>query len=254
MSRPPRPAAPSPVVYPDSDGKPMADNTKQFRWIQTIEGNLEALYRDRQDVFVAGDNLWYPVEGHPEIRTAPDVYVVFGRPKGDRGSYIQHLEGGVPLTVVFEILSPGNTRLEVDEKLTFYDDYGAEEYYKYDPDRDKLTAYQRGRAALRKLRVGESFVSPRLGIRFDLSGPEMVVYHPDGKRFLTFEELEADREQQRKGRIAAEQATKLARQQADLLTKQLARLAELSHKVRFGQATAAELHELEQIEAALPPP
>lgn len=247
MSRPPRPAAPSPVVYPDSDGKPMADNTKQFRWIQTIEGNLEALYRDDPNVFVAGDNLWYPVEGHPEIRTAPDVYVVFGRPKGDRGSYKQWEEEGVPLTVVFEILSPGNTRQEMDEKLQFYDEHGVEEYYKYDPDRDKLTAYQRGRATLRKLRVGENFVSPRLSIRFDLNGPELVVYHPDGKRFLTFEGLEADREQQRKGRLAA-------LQQADLLTKQLTRLAELSRKARHGQATTAELHELEQIEAALPPP
>ena len=29
------------VIYPDSDGKPMADNTLQFRWIVTIVGNLE---------------------------------------------------------------------------------------------------------------------------------------------------------------------------------------------------------------------
>ena len=28
---------PSEITYPDSDGKPMADNTKQFRWIVTIE-------------------------------------------------------------------------------------------------------------------------------------------------------------------------------------------------------------------------
>jgi len=32
-------------------------------------------------------------------------------------------------------------------------------------------------------------------IRFDLTGPEMVVYLPDGRRFLTFEELQAEREQ-----------------------------------------------------------
>jgi hypothetical protein len=30
----------SEIIYPDSDGKPMADNTKQFRWIVTIKENL----------------------------------------------------------------------------------------------------------------------------------------------------------------------------------------------------------------------
>ena len=104
------PPAPKPeVIYPDSDGQPMAENTLQFRWIVTIQGNLDLMYRDRPDVFVAGDNLWYPVRGKPNIRRAPDVYVVFGRPKGHRGSYKQWLEDGIPLTVVFEVLSPRNT-------------------------------------------------------------------------------------------------------------------------------------------------
>jgi hypothetical protein len=96
------------IVHPESDGKPMADNSKQFRWIQVLSGNLAALFRDRDDVLVAGDMLCYPEEGHPEIRAAPDVFVVFGRPKGDRGSYKQWEEEHVPLTVTFEIVSPGN--------------------------------------------------------------------------------------------------------------------------------------------------
>ena len=33
----------------------------------TIQGGLDALFRDNPQVFVAGDLLWYPVEGHPEI-------------------------------------------------------------------------------------------------------------------------------------------------------------------------------------------
>jgi Uma2 family endonuclease len=193
------------VVYPDSDGKPIADNTLQFQWIQTIEGNLEALFRHDPNVFVAGDNLWYPVEGEPTIRQAPDVYVVFGRPKGHRGSYKQWAEGGVPLTVVFEILSPGNTRQEMDEKLRFYDDYGVEEYYKYDPDREKLAVYLRGRAALRKVPAKEGFVSPRLGIRFDLSSGKLAVFYPDGRPFRTVVEILAERDaaEQRAERLAA---------------------------------------------------
>ena len=48
------------VLYPDSDGKPMAENTIQYRWIVRLVTNLKRLLKD--DVaFVAGDLLWYPV-------------------------------------------------------------------------------------------------------------------------------------------------------------------------------------------------
>src|SRR5580704_10855200 len=124
----PQPALTSVVVYPESDGKPMADNTKQFMWIVVLYGNLAALFRDRLDVWVWGDLMWYPLEGHPESSAAPDVFVVFGRPKGHRRSYKQWEEGNIPLTVVFEILSPSNTVQEMDDKLAFYEEHGVEEY------------------------------------------------------------------------------------------------------------------------------
>jgi len=92
------------LLYPESDGKRMADNSKQFRHIVTTASNLEILFADNPNVFVIGDMLWYPVEGHPEIRQAPDVMVIFGRPKGDRGSYLQWREANIAPQVVFEIL------------------------------------------------------------------------------------------------------------------------------------------------------
>lgn len=124
-----QPSPQSEVMYPDSDGKPIADNTKQFRWIVTIKENLEWLFADNSSVFVAGDLLWYPVEGDNRICTAPDVMVVFGIPKGDRGSYRQWEENNIAPQVVFEILSLGNTRVETNRKLLFYDRFGVEEYY-----------------------------------------------------------------------------------------------------------------------------
>lgn len=36
----------SQIEYPDSDGLPMADNTKQFRWIVTIKEGLELQFKD----------------------------------------------------------------------------------------------------------------------------------------------------------------------------------------------------------------
>jgi hypothetical protein len=73
------------VEYPSTDGEPMAQNTKQYRYITTIQGGLAAMFRDRPDVFVAADLFWYPIEGDNTTRAAPDVMVVFGRPKGVSG-------------------------------------------------------------------------------------------------------------------------------------------------------------------------
>src|SRR5207248_1139774 len=141
-----------------------------------------------------GNQFWYPMQGDPDICAAPDVYVVFGRPKGDRPSYKQWEEGGTPMTVVFEVLSPGNDPLEMADRLAFYDDYGAEEYYVYNPDSNRLHGYVRHGESLKRQRPMNGFVSPRLGICFDQSGPELVVRYPDGRPFLTFEELAAARD------------------------------------------------------------
>ncbi|WP_372673848.1 hypothetical protein [Cylindrospermopsis raciborskii] len=65
----------------------LADNTKQFTWIVKIKENLEVIFKSNPDVFVAGDLFWYPAKGSNRIKLAPDTMVVFGRPKGQRGSY-----------------------------------------------------------------------------------------------------------------------------------------------------------------------
>jgi hypothetical protein len=74
------------VFYPESDGEPMGENTLQIDRIFKIKLNLDSFFRDDPNVFVAGNLFWYPVEGDPKVRTAPEMMVVFGRPKGYRGS------------------------------------------------------------------------------------------------------------------------------------------------------------------------
>ncbi len=51
------------IIYPSSDGQPMADSTIQYQWITAIKGGCDAIFKDDENVFVAGDLLWYPVEG-----------------------------------------------------------------------------------------------------------------------------------------------------------------------------------------------
>lgn len=212
------------MVYPESDGKPMADNTRQFDCIVMIQGGLAALFADRSDVFVAGDLLWYPVKGKPHIRAAPDAMVVFGRPPGYRGSYIQHEENHIAPQVVFEVLSPSNTRAEMRKKLGFYERYGVEEYYEYDPDRGTLKGWLRREDRLEPIDRMEGWVSPLLGIRFSLEGTDLALYHPDGQRFETFVEQARRIKAERQRAEAAQQRAEAAQQRAERLAERLRQL------------------------------
>lgn len=204
---------PAEIIYPDSDGKPMADNTRQFRYIVMIQGGVAALFADNPNVFVAGDLLWYPVEGNNKLRTAPDTMVVFGRPPGDRGSYMQWREDGLAPQVVFEVLSPGNTPAEMKRKRLFYERYGVEEYYEYDPDRGQLRGWLRRDNELQAIADMEGWISPRLGVRFTLEGSDLVLYRPDGRRFETFLELEQRAEAERQRAETERQRAEAERQQ-----------------------------------------
>jgi Uma2 family endonuclease len=200
-----------PIQYPESDGQPMADNTLQYRWIVTIQGGIDAMFKNNPDVFVAGDLLWYPVEGNNKIRIAPDILVAFERPKGDRGSYLQWKENNITPQVVFEILSPGNTLTEMAKKLQFYNQYGVEEYYLYDPDKNDLSGWIRRENSLKVIETINNWISPRLKIKFVTTEPELEIYRPDGRKFVSFVELETQRElAEAKANLATEKAQRLA--------------------------------------------
>ena len=173
------------VYYPESDGKPMADNTKQFNWIVKIKEGFELLFANDPDVFIAGDLLWYPVEGNNKIRVAPDTMIVFGRPKGDRGSYRSWDEEDIDPQIVFEILSPGNRKKEMDKKLKFYEQYKVEEYYVYDPYKIIFTAYIRSGRKLNFVETVHGWDSPRLNVHFKVSNKDLRIFAPDGREFIS---------------------------------------------------------------------
>ncbi|MCY7323897.1 MAG: Uma2 family endonuclease [Phormidesmis sp. CAN_BIN36] len=208
-------ATPTSIVYPDSDGLPMSDNTRQFEYIVYIKKGVDWLFGDNPQVFVGGDLLWYPVEGNNKLRQAPDVMVAFGRPKGERGSYQQWKEENIPPQVVFEIISPGNTIPEMTRKFQFYERYGVEEYYIYDPDRLSLGGFLRQNDRLEEIEVMEGWVSPRLKVRFTLNQDGgLDLYRPDGRLFERYEEIAARAEQ-------AERRANQAEAEVDRLKAQL---------------------------------
>ncbi|MEG4318080.1 MULTISPECIES: Uma2 family endonuclease [unclassified Microcoleus] len=181
------------IIYPSSDGQPMADSTIQYKLIVTIKEGCESLFEDDPNVFVAADLLWYPVEGRPDISQAPDTMVIFGRPKGDRRSYIQSREDNIAPQVVFEIRSHNDSNTKMNKKLSFYYRYGVQEYYLYDPETNELEGWQRIEGILEPIEPMEGWISPRLGVRFELAEAGLEIYKPDGEKFLSPSEINAER-------------------------------------------------------------
>ena len=171
------------IYYAESDGQPMADNTLQYEWIVTIKEGLEVLLPND---FVAADLFWYPVKEDPHIHYAPDVMVAFGRPKGHRSSYKQWEEENIAPQIVFEILSPSNTATEMFKKCSFYNTYGVQEYYVFDPNSNELFIYSRNSGGLTLVHFIGGWVSPLLGIRLQLSEHDLKIFYPNGDPFRTY--------------------------------------------------------------------
>lgn len=189
---------PETVVYPTSDGKPMAENETQGRQIVRLTQQLDHHFRHRDDVHVGFDLLWYPVEGHPEISRAPDVFVVPGRPQRPRRpSWLQWREDDTPMLHVVEVISPSNTPLEMAEKRAWYSRYGVEEYLVFHPDAGLLEVHIRTDLGLVPIEVELPWTSTLLegcAYQVDISDSDdepfdLVLLAPDGKKVPTAADL-----------------------------------------------------------------
>ncbi|MEM9771973.1 MAG: Uma2 family endonuclease [Cyanobacteria bacterium P01_D01_bin.73] len=212
------------VVYPESDGQPMANNTVQFEWIVALKQNLDRLHLPDTEIFVAGDLFWYPVEGRADICVAPDVLVAIGRPKGKRGSYQQWREDNIAPQIIFEIISPSNTVQEMARKVRFFQTYGTQEYYVYDPEQNTFDVFQREGDRLVGGSAPDEWVSQLLGIKFVRSPETLTVYHPNGEAFTTYQE-ECDRADQEQAR--ADQESERADREQNRAEKLAAKLRAL---------------------------
>ncbi len=243
---------PRAVVYPEDDGNPLAENTLQYEYIATTRVGLDDVFADDPNVFVAADLLWYPVEGDNTIRQAPDVMVAFGRPRGFRGSYRQWEEDGIAPQVVFEILSPSNRGGEMARKALFYQRYGVEEYYVYDPDDGRLQGWERQDGQFREIAQMQGWVSPRLKVRFTTVGTDLQLFMPDGRRFATYEELVHQGRQLVIAKHQAEQEKQRAEQEKQRAEQEKQRAEQAEQRAEEQKRRAEEAQtELERLRAEL---
>ena len=220
--------------YPDSDQEAGGVSTATFEWIAHLKIWLDCVFSPREDVYVSGRQMWFPVEDDRTLRQTVGVMVVFGHPKAPRGSYMQWEEAAVAPQVVFEILSPGNTAAEMDRKFAFYERHGVEEYYKYDPERRQAEGWLRKDGRLQPIANLHGWQSPRLKIRFEMADTGLKLFGQDGAPFLNFVEVArqlkaAGRQLEETGRRMDELARELEKEkrratdfakQRDEITKQ----------------------------------
>lgn len=125
-------AAPT-VIYPESDGKPMAETEYHRDIMIDFIQMLKHHFRDVNDVHVSGNLLMYYEEGNPRKSVSPDVFVAFGVSKKRRRTYKIWEEGHAP-DFVLEVASPSTYRHDLTHKKDLYASVlGVSEYYIYDP-------------------------------------------------------------------------------------------------------------------------
>ncbi|NEO87342.1 MAG: Uma2 family endonuclease, partial [Spirulina sp. SIO3F2] len=127
---------------------------------------------------------------------APDAMVVLGRPAGYRGSYQQWKEDNIAPQVVFEIVSPSNTFMEMADKQRFYQQYGVEEMYFYNPKAKNFWGFVDKNGVWEFISdLNLPWVSPLLKIRFELFEDGLDVFYPNGEAFKTLAELVTERDE-----------------------------------------------------------
>ena len=122
------------VVYPSSDGKPMAETDIHRKLITNTIEILDNHFKERDDVYVSGNLLLYYEKGNPKKSVAPDVFVVLGIEKKRRRTYLLWEEEKGP-DFVLELVSRNTYQKDLGEKKDLYASvFKVKEYYLYDPD------------------------------------------------------------------------------------------------------------------------
>ncbi len=202
------------IVYPESDGKPMAEtDTHRDLMIDFIQ-MLKHHYRDDADVYVSGNLLIYYEEGNPRKSISPDVFVVFGVAKKRRNTYLTWEEGRTP-DFVLEVASPNTFRNDMGRKKNLYASVlGVKEYYIYDPLAQIVPSFIGFRLIDGKYQeidfVNDRLTSETLGLELGEHDGELRLYNPNTSQWLQTPPERAENAETRAENAEAELAKALA--------------------------------------------
>ena len=211
-------SATSEIIYPSSDGEPLAE-TQQHVLAILMALALLRLYLQEQPAVVFADQFLYYIEGNSRARVAPDVMVVFDIEKRLYANY-KIWEGQQTPAIIFEVTSAGTKETDWNFKKTLYEQLGVTEYWLFDPYGEWITEQLQG------YRLNEDGVYKPIRdncsevLQLKLQAEEYLIgfYRLDnGEKLLTPEELYS-------ANLAANQRADQEKARADRLAEKLRQL------------------------------
>lgn len=219
-----------PIVYPESDGKPMGETDVHIDWMIRIRDILKHRYHG-QRVYVGSNLLVYYEEGQPKKYVVPDDFVVLDCDPGRRRTFRIWEEQRTP-DVVFEVTSRSTKREDQKVKPKVYARIGVRELFLYDPTDEYL------KPALQGFRLvgGEySAIEPEtsgvlrcstLSVGLRLEARDLLLIDLKSGQLLPSraEAAEADRQKEHAARQKEQAARKAAEARAAELDAEIQRL------------------------------
>ena len=189
------------ILYPESDGKPMAETDTHRDLITDCIQTLKRHYREEPDVYVSGNLLVY-YEPYPNPRAvAPDVFVVHGVSKKQRRIFKIWEEDKSP-DFVLEVGSRGTYRQDLERKKNIYAaKLGVKEYYIYIPYgvvEEAFIGFRLVDGVYERIEfVNGRLSSTVIGLELGLHEGILRFYHPQTQQWLQPPEERVDRAEER---------------------------------------------------------
>ncbi|MXY28288.1 Uma2 family endonuclease [Candidatus Poribacteria bacterium] len=202
-------------LYPESDGKPMAETDMHAVAIIDLRQRFDGFFADNPDTYVSGTLMMYDIEGPGRTAVSPDILVSFGIGKKLRRTY-KAWEEGKPPDFVMEFSSKGTFQNDLGHKKAHYASIGIPEYFLCDIDRRYLPTPLMGF----RLKDGTyeripenadgSIPSVTLGVSFHLLDEGLAVYEETTGRWLQTPAEAAEAAEQRVEQEVAARAREAA--------------------------------------------
>ena len=214
---PPKALEPAGVEYPE--GRWTAPSLWHGDAVRRAATALDHYFRERLDVIVGMELRVYYQRGNNKVWLQPDVQVVLGVERGNRGSYRVWEEGKAP-DFVLEVASPSTAEHDAEYKARECAQIGVREYWRLDPlgtsISNPLEGYVTSGGSYGRVQPGEG---EGLYLRSDVLALELRSQRQVGATVLVFrdpisgEEFDgALAESERRRRAAEERVRELEKQ------------------------------------------
>ena len=234
-------------MYPESDGKPIAETDLHIDAIYRMRQMLKAYFAENPDVYVSGNIMMYYVKGSPQQSVSPDILVSFGIGKKQRRTY-KVWEEGKPPDFVLEFSSKSTYQNDLDDKMSLYAKIGISEYFLYDAERcylpSSLMAFRLvdGEYVEIPQRPDGGFFSETLCLTFHLLEDSFGIYDPGTEKWLQTPAEAADKRAE-KADERAEKADERAEKAGERAEKAGERAEKAGERAEKAEAEIARLQE-----------